>query len=73
MEKSDRYLTPKQVCEELLPGMTTTHLAQLRHRGTGPTYFAPTKKKILYREEHVRAWIEASARTRTDGRSALAG
>jgi len=69
----EKYLTPKQVCEELLPGMTPTLLAQLRYNGTGPEYFAPTPRKILYSEERVRAWVESSARTRTDGRSALAG
>lgn len=68
-----RYMTPQQVCDELLPGMTTAQLAQLRYRGTGPEYFAPTPRKILYSDQRVRAWVEESARTvtsRAPGRSA---
>lgn len=68
----ERYLTPQQVCDELLPGMTPALLAQLRYRGTGPAYFAPTPRKILYSETRVRAWVEASSRTSTAD-TALAG
>lgn len=68
----DRYMTPDQVCE-MLPGMTTTKLAQLRYLGSGPEYFAPTPRTILYSEERVRAWVEESRRRSTADASPLAG
>lgn len=58
------YLTAEQVCT-LIPGMTPAALAQLRYRGTGPTYLKPTARKILYRESDVRAWVEGTARNWT--------
>lgn len=58
------YLTPAQVCE-LIPGMTTSHLAQLRYSGSGPTYLKPTSQKVLYRRRDVIGWLEASERTST--------
>lgn len=67
-----RYLTPQQVCDELLPDHTPARLAQLRYRGTGPEYFAPTPRKILYTEDSVRAWVEAKPRRGTAD-TALAG
>jgi hypothetical protein len=60
----DTYLDPTQVCE-LIPGMTRSHLAQLRFHGTGPSYMRPTPKKIVYRESTVRAWLESTERTQT--------
>lgn len=59
-----RYLTADQVCE-LIPGMTKPLLGSLRFKGTGPRYFKPTPKKVLYTEADVIAWVEASARTGT--------
>ena len=60
------YLTPEQVCD-LIPGMTTGALAQLRFKGTGPTYLKPTARKVLYRAADVRAWLDGTARTWTGG------
>lgn len=60
----EKYLTPRQVCE-LIPGMTTQHLGQLRFTGVGPTFLKPTPRKVLYRERDVIAWLEASERTST--------
>lgn len=59
-----RYLTIDQVCE-LVPGMTRANLAALRFKGTGPRYFKPTPRTVLYTEADVLAWVEASARTGT--------
>lgn len=67
---SSAYITPDVVCA-IVPGMTPNHLAQLRYRGTGPRYFKPTPRVVLYREEDVIAWIEASARTSTALREAV--
>lgn len=63
-EHNRRWVTPEEVCE-LVPGMTKTHLAQLRFKGVGPRYFKPTPKKVLYAEADIIAWVEASARTGT--------
>jgi len=56
-----RYLAPKEVCE-IIPGMTTNWLAQLRFSGKGPKFLKPTGRSVLYRESDVIAWIEASER-----------
>jgi hypothetical protein len=57
----DRYLPPPEVCN-LLPGMTTGQLAQMRYLGTGPRYRKPTGKLVLYTEADVVAWVESTAR-----------
>jgi len=58
------YLTPDQVCQ-LVPGMTKNNLSQLRFKGTGPRYYKPTPRVVLYSESDVIAWVENSARTGT--------
>jgi hypothetical protein len=60
------YLTPSQVCE-LIPGMTTGALSQLRFRGrgAGPLFLKPTAKRVLYRRQDVIDWLEASEQTQT--------
>ena len=58
------YLTPDQVCE-IVPGMTKNNLAQLRFKGTGPRYYKPTPRVVLYREDDIHEWVESSARTGT--------
>lgn len=63
-EAPPQYLTPNQVCE-IIPGMTRGNLAQLRFKGTGPRYYKPTPRTVLYREEDIVKWIEDSARTGT--------
>ena len=60
------YINPERVCE-IVPGMTKTNLAQLRFTGTGPRYYKPTPRVVLYREDDVIEWIESSARTSTAG------
>ncbi|QPZ39523.1 helix-turn-helix transcriptional regulator [Paramicrobacterium chengjingii] len=55
------FLTIDQVCK-LVPGMTRSNLAALRFRGEGPRYLKPTPKTVLYKEEDVIEWVEASAR-----------
>jgi hypothetical protein len=41
------------------------HLAQLRHRGTGPKFFKPTPRTVLYLVSDLYAWLEASECTST--------
>lgn len=60
------YIPPERVCE-IVPGMTKNNLAQLRFKGTGPRYYKPTPRVVLYREDDVIEWIESSARTSTAG------
>jgi hypothetical protein len=55
------YLSPDQVAL-MVPGLTRGKLAQLRFCGDGPNYRKPTAKTVLYVEDEVIAWIEASAR-----------
>lgn len=58
------YLTPDQV-SEIIPGVTKASLAQLRFKGTGPKFYKPTPRVVLYREDDVITWVEDSARTST--------
>ncbi|MDQ1217979.1 helix-turn-helix transcriptional regulator [Microbacterium arborescens] len=60
----DEYLSPEQAAA-LVPGMTLTHLAQLRFKGKGPKFLKPTPRKVIYRRSDVIAWLEASERTST--------
>jgi predicted DNA-binding transcriptional regulator AlpA len=43
-----------------ITGMSIAALAQLRYRGTGPRYYKPTPRTVLYRRSEVIAWIEGS-------------
>lgn len=60
-----RYLSPEQVCE-IVPGLTVANLQELRKKGLGPKYRKPTGengKVVVYAEDDVRAWVEASVHT----------
>ena len=61
----DRNMTPQQVCDELLPGLTPAGLAQMRFRGDGPPFRKPTPRKVLYVESEVREWLDTTKRTST--------
>lgn len=67
-----KYMTPQQVCDEILPGFTPEHLAQLRFRGEGPPFRKPSERRVLYDLDEVVAWVESTKRTSTAD-SALAG
>lgn len=58
------YISPKQVAD-LVPGLTTAHLAQLRYKGTGPLFRKPTPRTVVYLETEVIEWIEATSRRRS--------
>ena len=57
------FIPPAEVSE--ITGLSLNSLAQLRSHGTGPLYYKPTAKTILYRRSEVVAWIEESARIST--------
>lgn len=59
-----RYLTPKQV-HERWPFLTVSNLGQMRFKGTGPRFLKPTPKTVVYREQDVIDFLEASERTST--------
>jgi hypothetical protein len=44
---------------------TVVHLAQLRHRGQGPSFIKFSTKKVLYRKSSVDAWLADRERTIT--------
>lgn len=50
---------------KLMPGMTRTHLAQLRYDGTGPVFYKPTPRTVFYRASDIYKWLEAGRRTIT--------
>ncbi len=64
------YMQPSEVCE--LTGLSVGALAQLRYQGTGPTFYKPTPRTVLYKRSEVVAWIEQSARTSTGRTAAFA-
>ena len=65
MIQDDPLLRPKKAAD--YTQVTTALLAQLRYRGSGPRYLAPTPRTILYRRSALDQWLEASERTSTHG------
>ncbi|WP_046013531.1 helix-turn-helix transcriptional regulator [Microbacterium sp. SA39] len=65
----EKYITPDQVCD-LIPGMKKSNLAQLRYVGKGPAFFKPTPRTVVYREQDVIEWLEASKQSSTLGATA---
>jgi hypothetical protein len=57
------YIQPADVAE--LTGLTLTALAGLRCHGTGPRFYKPTPRTVLYKREEVIEWIESSVQTTT--------
>lgn len=57
------YIQPPEV--EEITGITVGALAQLRYHGTGPRFYKPTPRTVLYKRSEVLAWIESSAHTKT--------
>ena len=62
--RARRLLSPDEAAE-CIPGMTVTKLSQLRFTGSGPRYFKPTPKTVVYAEDDLVAWLESTARTGT--------
>lgn len=58
----DDLLTPRDLAAYL--DRTVAALAQLRFRGTGPTY-TTAGGRVRYRWVDVRAWLDGGARTQT--------
>lgn len=50
------YLSPEQVCE-LVPVLTPRDLEDMRARGEGPAYVRPTRRKVVYIEADIHAWL----------------
>lgn len=46
-------------------GLSKAALGQLRYLGTGPRFYKPTPRTVLYRRSEVLAWIESSVQVRT--------
>lgn len=59
----DPLMTTEEASEYLKA--TVLHLAQLRHRGKGPTFIKFSPKKVLYRKSSVDAWLASRERTIT--------
>lgn len=45
--------------------MTTAKLAQLRFTGSGPVFYKPTPKTVVYAEGDVYRWLATTMRTGT--------
>ena len=66
----DEFMQPGEVSD--LTGMSVGALAQLRYNGSGPRFYKPTPRTVLYKRSEIIAWVEASAQTRTGGAAAAA-
>jgi predicted DNA-binding transcriptional regulator AlpA len=64
------FIQPQSVSE--ITGLSVAALAQLRYQGTGPRFYKPTPRTVLYKRSEVVAWIEESARTSTGHAAAFA-
>ncbi|MXS73688.1 hypothetical protein CSIV_12460 [Microbacterium sp. CSI-V] len=62
LNNSDRLLTPTDAAAYL--GRSVAALAQLRYRGTGPTYIR-AGGRIRYRESAIQAWLDEGERDAT--------
>lgn len=62
----EEFIQPVTVSE--MTGLSTAALAQLRYLGTGPRFYKPTPRTVLYKRSEVLAWVEASAQIRTGTR-----
>lgn len=61
-QTTDELLTPAELAGYL--GRTEAALAQLRYRGTGPS-FTKAGGRIRYRKQAVNAWLERNEKERT--------
>lgn len=64
------FMQPAEVSD--LTGLSVGALAQLRYQGSGPKFYKPTPRAVLYKRSEVIAWVEASAQTRTGRMAAYA-
>jgi hypothetical protein len=64
------FIQPQAVSE--ITGLSVAALAQLRYQGTGPRFYKPTPRTVLYKRSEVVSWIEESARTSTGRAAAFA-
>ncbi len=62
--KARKYLSPKEAAESI-PGLTIAKLSQLRFTASGPRYYKPTPKTVVYAEDDLITWLESTARTGT--------
>lgn len=60
----EKYLSPEQVCE-LIPGMTTSLLAQMRFRGDGPQFIKPSPRKVVYTESALAEYLATRTQSST--------
>ena len=61
-EQTKKWLTPKQVSEQLHLALST--LARYRGNGSGPRYYK-TPSKILYDEADILEWMAAKTASNT--------
>jgi len=59
----EAFITQDEVRE--ITGIELPALAQLRYRGTGPRFYKPTARRVLYKRSEVIEWLESTAQTRT--------
>ena len=64
------FIQPSEASD--ITGLSVGALAQLRYQGTGPRFYKPTPRTVLYKRSEVVAWIEESARTSTGRAAAFA-
>lgn len=63
-EKFEVYSSPQEIADKH-KSLSIEKLAQMRYTGSGPIYYNPTPRVILYKLSEVERWIESSARIST--------
>lgn len=48
-----------------MTGLSESALAQMRTRGSGPRFYKPRPRMVLYKRVEVIAWIEESVQSKT--------
>lgn len=57
------FIPPREAA--VLTGIPLGTLAAMRYEGSGPRYYKPSPRRVLYKKAELIAWIEDTARLKT--------
>lgn len=57
----ETWIRPKAAAA-MIPALTESNLAQMRHRGTGPAWVKTSNGLVLYKRTDVAEWAKERAR-----------
>jgi len=56
--RKDPLMTPEEAAEYM--GLSTQTLAQLRFRGSGPIYYKPSTRTVVYKKSDLDKYFEST-------------